>query len=81
MCPRSEERAAGWYRLTREILKLPEAPSVSSKGPEPNDSLPPKASKDKPQKTRRPQALIKLVMRRCIGILYFIAITTATISK
>ncbi|XP_038698487.1 uncharacterized protein LOC119996058 isoform X2 [Tripterygium wilfordii] len=44
---RTEERAAGWYRLTREILKLPEAPS-----------------KDKSQKTRRPQPLIKLVMRR-----------------
>ncbi|KAG6676305.1 hypothetical protein I3842_15G145100 [Carya illinoinensis] len=49
---RTEERAAGWYRLTREILKLPEAPSVSSK------------EKDKSQKTRRPQPLIKLVMRR-----------------
>ncbi|KAJ9145637.1 hypothetical protein P3X46_027999 [Hevea brasiliensis] len=61
---RTEERAAGWYRLTREILKLPEAPSVSSKGStaESNDSS--KASKDKSQKTRRPQPLIKLVMRR-----------------
>ncbi|CAI0553286.1 unnamed protein product [Linum tenue] len=47
---RTEERAAGWYRLTREMLKLPE-----------NDS---KSSKDKSQKTRRPQPLIKLVMRR-----------------
>ncbi|XP_021279407.1 uncharacterized protein LOC110413025 isoform X1 [Herrania umbratica] len=46
---KTEERAAGWYRLTREILKLPEAPSNS---------------KDKTQKTRRPQPLIKLVMRR-----------------
>ncbi|GKV20505.1 hypothetical protein SLEP1_g30622 [Rubroshorea leprosula] len=46
---RTEERATGWYRLTREILKLPEAPSNS---------------KDKSQKTRRPQPLIKLVMRR-----------------
>lgn len=51
---RTEERAAGWYRLTREILKLPEAPSVASK----------EATKDKLQKTRRPQPLIKLVMRR-----------------
>ena len=50
---RTEERAAGWYRLTREILKLPEAPSNS---------------KDKSQKTRRPQALIKLVMRRSIKL-------------
>ncbi|KAL5540138.1 hypothetical protein UlMin_042362 [Ulmus minor] len=49
---RTEERAAGWYRLTREILKLPEAPSVKE------------TSKDKAQKTRRPQPLIKLVMRR-----------------
>uniref|UniRef100_A0A5B6YHF8 SH3 domain-containing protein n=1 Tax=Davidia involucrata TaxID=16924 RepID=A0A5B6YHF8_DAVIN len=63
---RTEERAAGWYRLTREILKLPEAPSVSSREPnvESKDSLPPKATKDKSQKTRRPQPLIKLVMRR-----------------
>ncbi|KAL1190473.1 hypothetical protein V5N11_020647 [Cardamine amara subsp. amara] len=45
-----DERAAGWYRLTREILKLPEAPSLSSK--------------DKAHKTKRPQPLIKLVMRR-----------------
>ncbi|EFH62087.1 SH3 domain-containing protein [Arabidopsis lyrata subsp. lyrata] len=45
-----DERAAGWYRLTREILKLPEAPSLSSK--------------DKSHKTKRPQPLIKLVMRR-----------------
>ncbi|CAN1293517.1 hypothetical protein LINPERPRIM_LOCUS22056 [Linum perenne] len=49
---RTEERAAGWYRLTREMLKLPEAS---------NDS---KSSKEKSQKTRRPQPLIKLVMRR-----------------
>lgn len=63
---RTEERAAGWYRLTREILKLPEAPSVLSKEPnaESKDGLPPKAVKDKSQKTRRPQPLIKLVMRR-----------------
>lgn len=53
---RTEERAAGWYRLTREILKLPEAPSNS---------------KDKSQKTRRPQPLIKLVMRRFINIFPF----------
>ncbi|XP_048329676.2 uncharacterized protein LOC107417568 [Ziziphus jujuba] len=49
---RTEERATGWYRLTREILKLPEAPSVKDN------------SKDKSQKIRRPQPLIKLVMRR-----------------
>ncbi|GAU11819.1 hypothetical protein TSUD_75700 [Trifolium subterraneum] len=48
---RTEERASGWYRLTREILKLPDAPSKES-------------SKDKSQKMKRPQPLIKLVMRR-----------------
>lgn len=47
---RTEERALGWYRLTREVLKAPEAPSVKDK--------------DKSSKTRRPQLLIKLVMRR-----------------
>ncbi|KAL9227135.1 hypothetical protein vseg_002867 [Gypsophila vaccaria] len=71
---RPEERAAGWYRLTREILKLPDAPSVSSKEAkkeskkdgkdEGKDVLPPKSTKDKSKKTRRPQPLIKLVMRR-----------------
>ncbi|XP_058732166.1 uncharacterized protein LOC131603757 isoform X3 [Vicia villosa] len=48
---RTEERATGWYRLTREILKLPEASSKES-------------SKEKSQKIKRPQPLIKLVMRR-----------------
>ncbi|KAK7251462.1 hypothetical protein RIF29_34686 [Crotalaria pallida] len=48
---RTEERASGWYRLTREILKLPDASSKES-------------SKDKSQKSKRPQPLIKLVMRR-----------------
>ncbi|KAL1364128.1 uncharacterized protein LOC107479667 [Arachis duranensis] len=47
---RTEERASGWYRLTREILKLPDASSKES-------------SKDK-SKNKRPQPLIKLVMRR-----------------
>ncbi|KAF2613848.1 hypothetical protein F2Q70_00008117 [Brassica cretica] len=42
-----DERASGWYRLTREILKLPEA-----------------TSKDKSNKAKRPQPLIKLVLRR-----------------
>ncbi|OVA12087.1 Src homology-3 domain [Macleaya cordata] len=63
----TEERAAGWYRLTREILKLPEAPSMSSKeqNAESKDGLPPKPVKEKSsQKTRRPQPLVKLVMRR-----------------
>ncbi|KAK3013948.1 hypothetical protein RJ639_009531, partial [Escallonia herrerae] len=58
---RTEERAAGWYRLTREILKLPEAPSMKDPNPESKDAVPPKATKEK---TRRPQPLIKLVMRR-----------------
>ncbi|KAE9614044.1 putative SH3 domain-containing protein [Lupinus albus] len=48
---RTEERASGWYRLTREILKLPDASSKES-------------SKDKSQKAKRPQPLIKLVLRR-----------------
>ncbi|XP_043716144.1 uncharacterized protein LOC122664410 [Telopea speciosissima] len=63
---RTEERAAGWYRLTREILKMPDAPSISSKDSNVDlkDGLPPKSAKDKSQKTRRPQPLIKLVMRR-----------------
>ncbi|KNA11312.1 hypothetical protein SOVF_136400 [Spinacia oleracea] len=71
---RTEERAAGWYRLTREILKLPDAPSVLSKDAKKDakdeakkdakDVLPPKSVKDKSKKTRRPQPLIKLVMRR-----------------
>ncbi|XP_006651241.1 uncharacterized protein LOC102704044 [Oryza brachyantha] len=52
----TEDRAGGWIRLTREILKLPEAPSVASKG---ILSKPEKSSK-----ARRPQPLIKLVMRR-----------------
>ncbi|XP_057486008.1 uncharacterized protein LOC130772290 [Actinidia eriantha] len=66
---RTDERAAGWYRLTREILKLPEAPSVSSKeaNDDSKDSLPPKAAKEKSQKIRRPQPLFKLVMRRLEG--------------
>ncbi|CAI9099008.1 OLC1v1035752C1 [Oldenlandia corymbosa var. corymbosa] len=61
---RTDERAAGWYRLTREILKLPEAPSVKDTKSESKDNAPPKSSKDKSSKTRRPQPLIKLVMRR-----------------
>ncbi|KAG1365847.1 hypothetical protein COCNU_12G008470 [Cocos nucifera] len=62
---RTEERAAGWIRLSREILKLPEAPSVSSKHSQSKDALPPKPSSEKPaNKARRPQPLIKLVMRR-----------------
>ncbi|KAL8036593.1 hypothetical protein ABFX02_12G168900 [Erythranthe guttata] len=61
---RSEERAAGWYRLSREILKLPDSPSVKDLSSEEKDAVLPKASKDKSSKIRRPQPLIKLVMRR-----------------
>uniref|UniRef100_A0A1D1YDP9 Lysine-specific demethylase 2A n=1 Tax=Anthurium amnicola TaxID=1678845 RepID=A0A1D1YDP9_9ARAE len=64
---RTEERAAGWVRLTREVLKLPEAPSVSLKDSniQSKDALPPKPKSDKPApRPRRPQPLIKLVMRR-----------------
>ncbi|CAD6210548.1 unnamed protein product [Miscanthus lutarioriparius] len=53
----TEDRAGGWIRLTREILKLPEAPSVASKGVLSKSS-------EKSSKARRPQPLIKLVMRR-----------------
>ncbi|KAI3447278.1 hypothetical protein Pfo_003943 [Paulownia fortunei] len=59
---RTEERAAGWYRLSREILKLPDAPSVKDLSSEEKDAVP--AKKDKSSKARRPQPLIKLVMRR-----------------
>eukprot|EP01018_Ginkgo_biloba_P026890 Gb_19640 [translate_table: standard] len=72
---RPEERAAGWARLTSEILKLPEPPSLSSKKTsdlqandgtvQSKDGLPPKAPNNRPApRPRRPQALIKLVMRR-----------------
>ncbi|KAL8462763.1 hypothetical protein ACS0TY_033692 [Phlomoides rotata] len=61
---RTEERAAGWYRLSREILKVPDTPSVKGLASEEKDTVPPKATKDKSSKTRRPQPLIKLVMRR-----------------
>ncbi|KAL3363720.1 hypothetical protein AABB24_012780 [Solanum stoloniferum] len=61
---RTEERAAGWYRLTGEILKLPEAPSAKDSNSESKDGAPSKSSKDKFSKTRCPQPLIKLVMRR-----------------
>lgn len=61
---RTEERAGGWYRLTREILKVPDAPSAKDVNIETKDGVPPKPTKDKAKKTRRPQLLIKLVMRR-----------------
>ena len=64
---RTEERAAGWIRLTREILKLVEAPSISSKdNAQSIDALPPKPKSDKPGlKSKRPQPLFKLAMRKC----------------
>ncbi|KAK6126643.1 hypothetical protein DH2020_039619 [Rehmannia glutinosa] len=61
---RTEERAAGWYRLSREILKLPDSPSVKDLTSEEKDIVQPKGKKDKSSKIRRPQPLIKLVMRR-----------------
>ncbi|XP_078427619.1 SH3 domain-containing protein isoform X2 [Wolffia australiana] len=63
---RTEERAAGWFRLTREVLKLPEAPSVSSKeNNTQSKDAPSKPKSDKPAtRSKRPQPLIKLVMRR-----------------
>ncbi|XP_047970034.1 uncharacterized protein LOC125213496 isoform X1 [Salvia hispanica] len=61
---RTEERAAGWYRLSREILKLPDTPSMRDSTSDEKDAAPSKATKDKSAKTRRPQPLIKLVMRR-----------------
>lgn len=62
---RAEDRAAGWILLTREILKLPEAPSVSGKENQTKAALPPRPTKDKgSSKLKRPQPLIKLVMRR-----------------
>lgn len=64
---RTEERAAGWIRLTREILKLPEAPSVASKDSLSNEAVPPKSKSG--SKARRPQPLIKLVMRRYVNFL------------
>ncbi|XP_042034645.1 uncharacterized protein LOC121781034 [Salvia splendens] len=61
---RTEERAAGWYRLSREILKLPDTPSMRDSNSDEKDAAPSKATNDKSAKTRRPQPLIKLVMRR-----------------
>lgn len=61
---RTEERAGGWYRMLREILKVPDAPSAKEPNAEIKDAVPPKPSKSKAQKTRRPQLLIKFVVRR-----------------
>ncbi|XP_051149190.1 uncharacterized protein LOC127263926 [Andrographis paniculata] len=59
---RTEERAAGWYRLSREMLKIPDGPSAKDSSLE--DGSQSKSTKDKSSKTKRPQPLIKLVMRR-----------------
>ncbi|EPS74325.1 hypothetical protein M569_00428, partial [Genlisea aurea] len=61
---RTEERAVGWYRLTREILKAPDALVMKDSSLGENNAAPPKSAKDKSSKARRPQPLIKLVMRR-----------------
>ncbi|KAL8488232.1 hypothetical protein ACS0TY_024496 [Phlomoides rotata] len=52
---RTEVRASGWYRLSKEILKIPDAPSIKNSS---------SARKDKSSRTRRPQPLIKIVLRR-----------------
>lgn len=62
---------------------MPEAPSVLSKEPnaESKDGLPPKAVKDKSQKTRRPQPLIKLVMRRLQKLIDVLALIFFSLSS
>lgn len=65
---RLEERAGGWAMLTTAILKFPDAPSAPTNNPQQakdGNGIPPKAPKERPaSRPRRPQALIKLVMRR-----------------
>lgn len=65
---RLEERAGGWAMLTTAILKFPDAPLPAANNPlqgKDGNVLPPKAPKERPaSRPRRPQALIKLVMRR-----------------
>jgi hypothetical protein len=68
-----EDRANGWVLLTTAILKFPEPPSLPAKdasGGAGKDSatkegIPPRGPKDRQApRPRRPQPLIKLVMRR-----------------
>jgi hypothetical protein len=67
-----EDRANGWGLLTTAILKFPEPPSVSAKDASgaakdgaSKDGIPPRGPKDRQApRPRRPQPLIKLVMRR-----------------
>ncbi|CAK9198631.1 unnamed protein product [Sphagnum troendelagicum] len=69
-----EDRASGWGLLTTAILKFPEPPSVPTKdanaaaskdGNAQKEGIPPRGPKDRQApKPRRPQPLIKLVMRR-----------------
>jgi hypothetical protein len=69
-----EDRAAGWGILTTAILKFPEPPSLPSKdangaagkdGSATKEGIPPRGPKDRQApRPRRPQPLIKLVMRR-----------------
>lgn len=65
---RLEERAGGWAMLTTAILKFPDAPpplTSNSQQAKDGTTLPPKAPKERSaSRPRRPQALIKLVMRR-----------------
>lgn len=75
MFPSSEDRAAGWGLLTTAVLKFPEisatmrsAAGVANKdGGTNKDGMPPKIPKDRPApRPRRPQRLIKVVMRRFV---------------
>jgi len=75
-----EDRASGWGLLTTAILKFPEPPSVPTKdanaaagkdGSAQKEGIPPRGPKDRQApKPRRPQPLIKLVMRRWVVISY-----------
>lgn len=68
-----EDRANGWGLLTTAILKFPEPPSLPAKDASgaagkdgaTKEGIPPRGPKDRQApRPRRPQPLIKLVMRR-----------------
>lgn len=68
-----EDRAVGWVLLTTAILKFPEPPSLPAKDSSgaagkdgaTKEGIPPRGPKDRQApRPRRPQPLIKLVMRR-----------------
>ncbi|CAM6094529.1 unnamed protein product [Calypogeia fissa] len=66
----TEVRARGWAHLITAILKFPEPPPIPKKdgakdGTESKDGVPPRVPKERQApRPRRPQPLIKLVMRR-----------------